>query len=134
MTTQHFSKEPPDETILADALVTEIMVRFDAAANDRLGDPDRRWYPADGGENGAAGARPWSDLAGREWQRLYRQSDVDAAVADAIERTKAGIDAAIMAQMDRLWNNRRLRENGTRCGGLEEAGHIARTWTEAATR
>lgn len=124
MTTHLFSEEPPDGTILADELLTWVIDRADEASQRAGYQGDQRWWQA--GQDLMPVA--WSVFADQEWQRLYRQSDVDAAVAEAIERTKAGIDAAIMAQMDRLWNNPRLRENGTRCGGLEEAGHIARTW------
>jgi hypothetical protein len=111
VTVQFFAEEPADGTILADAFVTEVVVRFDAAANDRFGNPERRWYAASGTKVKTYG---WPQLARQEWQRLYSERDVDELLAaerakvveeiavalaalDPIEAALAGQDACLMA-------------------------------------
>lgn len=86
-TTQHFTEEPADGTILANDGITDVFVRDDAHA---IG-PNRWHTDSDGGTRDEQ--HPWSALAGSPWQRLYRQSDVDALLAAQREQIAQAIEA-----------------------------------------
>ncbi|HWB37977.1 MAG TPA: hypothetical protein VHA75_18325 [Rugosimonospora sp.] len=75
MTTQHFSEEPADGTILANSDLTEVINRDDATAKSTGYRPREHWWQA--GED--VGPATWAEVSRVEWQRLYRQSDVDAS-------------------------------------------------------
>jgi len=100
MTTFRYTEEPPDGTILASNLVDTVIVRCDAAANDKYGNPERRWYEAVGTTDVVTFT--WAAVSREEWQRLYRQSEVDALLAAERAKVSAEIAAALDAKAHRL--------------------------------
>jgi len=94
VTSFRYTEEPPDGTILADQRLTEILVRDDAFALALQAPDGERWTNFFGDtwnwDNAVA-----DGIVTDSWQRLYRQSDVDALLAAERAKVAEEIAAAI---------------------------------------
>lgn len=89
MTVQHFTEEPSDGTILADETLDEVVSRDDEASRTGGYPEAERWWTA----GFDVGPKTWEELSETGWQRLYRQSDVDAALAAQREAIASRFEA-----------------------------------------
>jgi hypothetical protein len=117
---QHITQEPPDGTILANDDLTEVYTRQDHTA-EKNGDGEEHWYPT-GDHYDPMG---WDSMlrAGEQWQRLYRQEDVDRLLAAQREQIAAAIEALDPVEAALAGQH-----------AWSEAAKVVRAFTERATR